>query len=79
MDARHQTLFSILESVDNGAYVGYNASRRTLLKPVFTDEDVPTYFNNEPRREKTGFYPGENKGADQLRSNCESDQRLLFR
>ena len=34
----------------------------------------------EPHREKTGFLPVcENKGADQLRSNCEADQRLCFR
>ena len=29
--------------------------------------------------EKTGFSPtGKNKGADQLCSNCTSDQRLCF-
>ena len=33
----------------------------------------------EPHREKTGFCLGENKGADQLRSNCEAVQRLCFR
>ena len=33
----------------------------------------------EPGHEKTGFLPCENKGADQLRSNCEADQRLCFR
>ena len=33
----------------------------------------------EPHREKTGFSLGENKGADQLRSNCEAVQRLCFR
>ena len=27
---------------------------------------------------KTDFCIGENKGADQLRSNCEADQRLCF-
>ena len=32
----------------------------------------------EPHREKTGFCLGENKGADQLRSNCEAVQRLYF-
>ena len=51
----------------------------TLFKPVFTDEDVSTCFNNEPRRKKTGICLGENKGAHQLRSNCEADQRLCFR
>ena len=28
---------------------------------------------------KPDFYLCENKGADQLRSNCEADQRLCFR
>ena len=28
---------------------------------------------------KSDFCLGENKGADQLRSNCEADQRLCFR
>ena len=28
---------------------------------------------------KPSICPGENKGADQLRSNCEADQRLCFR
>ena len=32
----------------------------------------------EPRHEKTGFCLCENKAADQLRSNCEADQRLCF-
>ena len=27
---------------------------------------------------KPDFCPSENKGADQLRSNCEADQRLSF-
>ena len=34
----------------------------------------------EPHHEKMGFLPTlcENKGADQIRSNCEADQRLCF-
>ena len=28
---------------------------------------------------KPDFRPRENKGADQIRSNCEADQRLCFR
>ena len=34
----------------------------------------------EPHHEKTSFLPIENKGADQLRSNCKADQdqRLCF-
>ena len=35
---------------------------------------------NEPRHEKTVFFfICENKDADQLRGNCEADQRLCFR
>ena len=34
---------------------------------------------NEPRHKKADFCLCENKGADQLRSNCEADQRLCFR
>ena len=34
----------------------------------------------EPHQEKTNIlHICENKGADQLRSNCEADQRLCFR
>ena len=33
----------------------------------------------KPRHEKTGFRISENKDADQLRGNHESDQRLCFR
>ena len=33
---------------------------------------------SEPRHEKTGFCLFKNKGADQLRSNCEADQHLCF-
>ena len=34
-------------------------------------------LSNEPRHKKADFCLCENKGADQLRSNC--DQRLCFR
>ena len=33
----------------------------------------------EPPHKKPTICLGENKGADQLRSNCEADQRLCFR
>ena len=34
----------------------------------------------EPRREKTGIFAyAKTKDADQLRGNCEADQRLYFR
>ena len=85
MDARHQTIFSILVSVDNGAYLGAMQVRGPfssqflqmkiclpilIMSPVVRKPDFAC--------EKTGFCLGENKGADQLRGNCESDQRLWF-
>ena len=33
---------------------------------------------SEPRNEKNDFCPCENKGTDQLHSNCEADLRLCF-
>ena len=36
-------------------------------------------LSNEPRHKKPRFCLCENKGADQLRSNCTADQRLCFR
>ena len=40
----------------------------------------PKAIHSEPRREKTRFFAyAKTKGADQLRSNCEADQRLCFR
>ena len=41
---------------------------------------TPNIHIYEPRHDKTvTFYICENKGADQLRSNCEADQRLSCR
>ena len=37
------------------------------------------HIEYQPRREKTGFCIYENKDADQLHGNRESDQRLCFR
>ena len=39
----------------------------------------PCWVLHEPRHEKTCFLHCENKGADQLRSNCAADQHLCFR
>ena len=33
----------------------------------------------EPRHEKNGYLPMRKQSADQLRNNCEADQRLCFR
>ena len=40
---------------------------------------VPGYNNMSRIVRKPDFCLCENKGADQLRSNCEADQRLCFR
>ena len=49
----------------------------------FVPDDTITFETyNISRRMGMGkptIYIGENKGADQLRSNCEADQRLCFR
>ena len=44
-----------------------------VLIPIF----VKRYMSHRIRKPTT--YIGENKNADQLRSNCEADQRLCFR
>ena len=44
----------------------------------FFHSELLTCFEFEPHPEKTGFCPCENKGADQLRSNCTADQHLCF-
>ena len=36
------------------------------------------FYNLRRRTGKPTICIGENKGADQLRSNCEADQRLCF-
>ena len=40
---------------------------------------VPQYNDMSHRMGKPTICIGENKGADQLRRNCEADQRLCFR
>ena len=40
---------------------------------------IPLQRNLSRIMRKPDFCPCENKGADQLRSNCEADQRLCFR
>ena len=50
---------------------------RKCRRPVFLHRS--TYNSSfEQRHEKTGFCLCKNKGKGQLRSNCESDQRLCF-
>ena len=49
-----------------------------LVRLVFSELWFTMVFTHGPHREKTGFCLCKNKGADQLRSNCEVDQRLCF-
>ena len=59
----------------------FSKSRLTLLRPTCPyNLTLPERCTtSEPHREKIGYCLCENKGADQLRSNCEADQRLCFR
>ena len=41
--------------------------------------DIKTVTHVSRVMKKLDFCLGENKGADQLRSNCEADQHLCFR
>ena len=55
---------------------------KITTKLLFCLEKFVFIYNRityKPRHEKTGFCLHENKGADQLRSNCEADERLCFR
>ena len=63
--------FGTHEKLSWGCKVGQISSRGT----EFCSMTIPY----EPHREKTGFSPMRNKGADQLRSNSEADQRHCFR
>ena len=50
--------------------LGCDADHVVLLKPA-------ELIEHEPSHEKTNnLHYGENKGADELRSNCEADQCL---
>ena len=80
MDARHQTIFSIIVSTDKDTYVG-----TMLVGGPFSSQFLQTEMclPVESRHEKTGFLPRRKqrrRSASQLRrSNCEADQRLCFR
>ena len=52
-----------------------------LPDPILSIESHQSKYNYTLSRivRKPDFCLGENKGADQLRSNCEADQRLCFR
>ena len=56
--------------------------KRLILKQKneLLRDSVRTVVKIELHHEKTiFFFPSQNKGADQLCSNCEADQRLCFR
>ena len=48
-----------------------------IFPPCGDDERLIGYMSFEPSHEKSNIC--ETKGAGQLRSNCEADQRLYFR
>ena len=52
-----------------------------FLVPLVSLRSYVRCFQNHLSRHmgKPTIFIGENKGADQLRSNCEADQRLCFR
>ena len=50
-----------------------------MILTKFVCDDSITESIEPPHRQKTGLFLCENKGAGQLRSNCEADQRLCFR
>ena len=55
-------------------------NHETLVKDTDTRSLVKEYVNYMSRIvRKQDYCLCENKGADQLRSNCEADQRLCFR
>ena len=66
--------FAMREGKRQIAKLQARVSSYYLLPKHFTEST-----KSEPRYEKTGFCICENKNADQLRSNCTADQRLLFR
>ena len=57
--------------------VNYVMSTLKTLKCRVKVQKIHTFMSRAMR--KTDFCLCENKGADQLRSNCEADQRLCFR
>ena len=65
-----QLLFTILTYPDSALHIQEHtlSSCLTYTATIFI----------EPYREKTDFCLCEKKGADQLRGNCEADQRLCF-
>ena len=46
---------------------------------VGTEQPLLVYLQMSRLMRKPTIYIGENKDADQLRGNCEADQRLCFR
>ena len=58
----------------------FHISLRFMNRLNLTEFAIFVCIPKEPRHKKNGFlHIGENKDADQLRSNREADQRLCFR
>ena len=58
------------------AKINYACSRDSTCAVLHL---INIYTKLSLRMRKPAICIGENKGADQLRSNCEADQRLCFR
>ena len=50
---------------------------KNMAQNIMLHNMMSPHMSNAMR--KPDFHLCENKGADQLRSNCEADQRLCFR
>ena len=53
--------------------------RKHKIQTLTLNTSYHIVFAYELRHEKTVFHLSENKGADQLCSNCTADQHLSFR
>ena len=81
MDARHQTIFSILNQQIK-LHMWLQCKKEDPFQASFyilqTKTCLPVLIMSSIVR-KPDFCLGENKGSHQLRSNCEADQSLCFR
>ena len=69
-----QTLFQVLAALSAD-----NLCKQFRQCRTQSSLDVCGILNEPPHGKTNNLCIGENKGADQLRSNCEADQRLCFR
>ena len=78
--------YGISQRVYNNNHLSRLVGKPTMWFPNRSDTNRPVQLQNQARsltfwilEEEGVYYPcSENKGADQLRSNCEADLRLCF-